>query len=287
MRTHHLGFAAFALVVSFVAPADAAPVAPPAPPDGGAGVFEAVNAAPRPVVDERPVVLADATTVLDQPNTIYDFDYTSPGEVVIQASNVEARNIRGPGARRIGVRDGRSIRDSGFRDFEFTFAHVQNSGGATVTRPYFVDGLDVNPQPHVGNGDIIQVFAYEGDIVDPLIDNVTVYGKRRPTGSPAHNDAIQFTGILGGEVWNPTVRNSTIEGASSAGIQAKHVRGVFTIEGNTLSERFESFHAVIAKPGDDQARVLWRNNRLLDGASAAFTGGWQSDRDSDGSVTIR
>lgn len=242
---------------------------------------------PPPQGDDRPVVFADGDTVLDQPNTIYDFQGGSPGEVVILASNVEARNIRGGGARRIGARDGRSITDSGFRDFEFTFAHVQMANGATVTRPYFVDGTDVNAQPHTGEGDIIQIFAYEGDIIDPLIDNVVVYGKRRPSGSPSHNDGIQFTGILGGEVWNPTVRNSTVEGAASAGIQAKHVHGVFTIEGNRLSERYGSFHAVIAKPGDGDALMLWRDNTLVDGASAALTDGWNEHPDSDGSVEIR
>ncbi|MEM9519800.1 MAG: hypothetical protein AAGA37_10815 [Actinomycetota bacterium] len=229
---------------------------------------------PVPTNDNRPVVVADASTVLDQPNTIYDFQFTSPGDVDILASNVEARNIRGPGTRRIGDRSGQSIADSGFRNFEFTFAHVRMDDGATITRPYFIDGVDVNPQPHVADGDIIQFFAYNGDIIDPLVDNVTVYGKQRPAGSVAHNDGIQFTGIGGGEVWNPTIRNSRIEGASSAAIQAKHVHGVFTIEGNVLSERFGSFHAVIAKPGDGSSSVLWRDNTMVEGSSAAMTGGW-------------
>ena len=244
---------------------------------------------PPPSGDDRPIVYADSSTVLDQPNTIYDFQFSSPGDVQILASNVEARNIRGPGARRIGDLGGLSITDSGFRNFEFTFAHVRMSDGATMTRPYFIDGVDVNSQPNVSDGDILQVFAYEGDIIDPLIDNVTIYGKQRPEGSDAHNDGIQFTGIGGGEVWNPTVRNSHIEGASSAGIQAKHVHGVFTIEGNTLSERFGSYHAVIAKPGDSSSVVLWRNNTMIDGASAAMTGGWGVHPDSVvvGEVTIQ
>jgi len=229
----------------------------------------------------RVVVLADSGTVLDQANTIYDFQFGSPAEVVILASNVEARNIRGVGARRIGARNGVSITDSGFRNFEFTFAHVQMSGGATITRPYFIDGLDVNAQPNIGDGDLIQIFAYEGNIIEPLIDNVTVYGKQRPAGSAAHNDGVQYTGLSGGQVWNPTIRNSTILGASSAAVQAKHVHGVFTIENSTLSERFESFHAVIAKPGDSSSSVLWRNNTLLDGASAAFTDGWSVHSSSD------
>jgi hypothetical protein len=239
--------------------------------------------------DGRRVVMADASTVLDQPNTIYDFGYGKPGEVVILASNVEARNIRGGGARRIGARNGQSITDSGFRDFEFTFAHVQMSDGATVTRPYFIDGTDVNAQPNVGDGDIIQFFAYGGDIIDPLVDNVTVHGKQRPSGSDAHNDGIQYTGMNGGEVVNPTIRNSTILGASSAAVQAKHVVGTFTIENSTLSERYGSYHAVIAKPGNSSSSFLWRNNTLLDGASVAATGGWSLAGGSNGTggdVTI-
>ncbi|MEQ8841218.1 MAG: hypothetical protein RIB98_09570 [Acidimicrobiales bacterium] len=239
--------------------------------------------------DGRPIVMADADTVLNQPNTIYDFNFTSPGEVVIEASNVEARNIRGSGARRIGLRNGKSITDSGFRNFEFTFAHVQMSGGATVTRPYFIDGVDVNRQPNVGDGDIMQFFAYEGDIIAPLVDNVIVHGKQRPSGSDAHNDGIQYTGMSGGEVVDPTIRNSTVYGASSAGVQAKHVVGLFTFENNTLSEEFESYHAVIAKPGNSSSSILWRNNTLLDGASVAATGGWSVAAGSTGvggNVTI-
>lgn len=239
--------------------------------------------------DGRRIVMADASTVLDQPNTIYDFNNGKPGEVVILASNVEARNIRGGGARRIGARNGQSITDSGFRNFEFTFAHVQMSDGATVTRPYFINGTDVNAQPNVGDGDIIQFFAYGGDIIDPLVDNVTVHGKQRPSGSDAHNDGIQYTGMNGGEVVNPTIRNSTILGASSAAVQAKHVVGTFTIENTTLSERFESYHAVIAKPGNSSSSLLWRNNTLLDGASVAATGGWTIAGGSNGTggdVTI-
>ncbi|MEZ5245311.1 MAG: hypothetical protein R2707_09460 [Acidimicrobiales bacterium] len=239
--------------------------------------------------DGRPIVMANADTVLNQPNTIYDFNFSSPGEVVIMASNVEARNIRGGGARRIGVRNGQSITDSGFRNFEFTFAHVQMSGGATVTRPYFIDGTDVNSQPNIGDGDIMQFFAYEGNIIDPLVDNVTIHGKQRPSGSTAHNDAIQYTGMSGGQVVNPTIRNSTIYGASSAAVQAKHVVGLFTIENTTLSEEFESYHAVIAKPGNASSSMLWRNNTLLDGASVAATDGWTVAAGSNGvggNVTI-
>ena len=233
--------------------------------------------------------MANANTVLNQANTIYDFNFSSPGEVVIEASNVEARNIRGSGARRIGLRNGQSFTDSGFRNFEFSFAHIQMSDGATVTRPYFIDGVDVNGQPNVGDGDIMQLFAYEGDIIAPLIDNVLIYGKRRPAGSDAHNEGIQFTGMSGGEVVDPTIRNSTVYGASSAGIQAKHVVGLFTFENNTLSEEFESYHAVIAKPGNSSSSILWRNNTLLDGASVAATNGWSVAAGSNGvggNVTI-
>ena len=231
--------------------------------------------------DARPIVYADGDTVLDQPNTIYDFQFGSPGEVVIRASNVEARNIRGPGARRIGVTGGTSITDSGFRNFEFTYAHVQLSDGATVTRPYFIDGWDVNPQPHIGEGDIIQFFAYQGDIIEPLVENVTIYGKRLPPNSDAHNDALQFEGIQGGVVISPTVRNNHIEGASNAAIQIGHTGGTLRIEGNTMSQRWESYYAVNAGDNGPSPVILWRNNTMLNGAQHIFRSGYSLHPDSE------
>ncbi|RME29124.1 MAG: hypothetical protein D6798_00765 [Deltaproteobacteria bacterium] len=218
--------------------------------------------------------------VLDQPGTIYDFAFSRPGDVIIAASGIEARNIRGPGLRRIDASAG-DISDAGFRNAEFTFAHIRMRGGSRVIRPYFVEMTDVNPQPNVGDGDIVQIFAYEGDIVEPLIERVVVRGKQRPAGSSAHNDAIQFTGIAGGRVLDPTIRDSTVLGASSAAVQAKEVYGTFTIEGTTLTERYGSYHAVIAKPGGGSAVMLWRGNTLLDASSVAATGGWRLDPRSD------
>jgi len=237
----------------------------------------------------RPVVSADASTVLDQPDTIYDFGFGSPGNVVILASNVEARNIKGPGKRQIGERNGASITDSGFRNFEFTFANVAMSAGTTFTRPYFINGTDVNPQPNVGDNDLVQIFAYGGDIIDPLLDQMTIYGKQRPPGSVAHNDGLQLTGLNGGRVVNPTVRNSTILGGSNAAIQVGLIYGQLTIEGSTLEERFGGWHAVNATTPTPGVAVLWRNNTLLNGSSAAFLGGWSINPSSNGitdTVTI-
>ena len=233
------------------------------------------------LANERPVIFADESTVLDQPNTIYDFQFQTPGEVVIRASNVEARNIRGPGARRIGVTGGTSITDSGFRNFEFTFAHVQLSKGATVTRPYFIDGWDVNPQPHVADGDIVQFFAYQGDIIEPLIQNVTIYGKKLPEGSDAHNDALQFEGIQGGIIWSPTIRDNRIEGASNAAIQIGSTGGTVTIEGNTMSQRWESYYAVNAGDNCPSPVILWRNNTMLNGAQHIFRSGYSLHPESE------
>jgi len=230
----------------------------------------------------RPVVMADSSTVLDQPDTIYDFGFGSPGDVVILASGVEARNIRGPGLRRIGERNGQDITDSGFRNFEFTFAHIHMSARTTVTRPYFVNGTDVSAQPSVGDGDIMQIFAYGGDIVEPLVENVTAFGKQRQPGSKAHNDTLQFAGIQGGHIVDPTVRNCNLEGASNAAIQVGDVVGTMTIEGCVLSERFESWHAVNATRPEPGAVILWRDNTLKDGSSAAFLNGWTADPASNG-----
>lgn len=248
----------------------------------------AAPAAPPAFEGERPIIVADANTVLDQPNTIYDFNNSSPGDVTIAASNVEARNIRGGGKRHIGVRNGQDIVDSGFRDFQFTFANVQIGGGGHAYRPYFINGTDVNGQPNVGDGDIMQMLAYEGDIHDPLVDNVTIYGKERPAGSDAHNDGLQIEGLSGNKVWNPTVRNSHIEGASNVAILIQNTGGLVTIENNSLSERFGGYFAVNGIASGLNPTILFRNNTLLNGSSATFNGGWTLHSSSNGleSVTV-
>lgn len=238
-----------------------------------------VDSAPQPdlvsPVDDRLVILAWADTALDQSDVIYDFEGRGAVDVTITAvANTTVRNIGGPGSRRVGDRDGVARSNIGFEDCEGTFFHMQHDGGATLVDPFFVRCHDVNPQPNVDDGDVMQCFAYQGDIVRPLFGGCKAFGKQRPQGSGAHNDALQFTGIEGGRVIDPIVRDCLVEGASSAAIQAKHVHGLFTIEGCILSERFGAYHAVIAKPGDPTAQVLWRNNVLKDGASAALTGGW-------------
>lgn len=229
-----------------------------------------------PSGDTRPVVKATDTTIINQPSTIYDFEGRTAGEVEILASNVEVRNLKGGGARRIGDRSKNvTITDSGFRNFEFTFINLRSDGG-DIVRPYFINGKDVNSQPNTGDGDIIQLWSTAGeDIIEPLLDNITAYGKQRPSGSKAHNDTVQYTAIGGGKVVSPTIRNSTLEGASSASVQIKHVSGTFTFENNTLSERYGSFHAVI---GSDDAglkpKLNWKNNTMKNDASAVFQYGW-------------
>ena len=244
-----------------------------------------------PTDDSRPVIKAFDNTRINQANTIYDFEGRNAADVSIEASNVEVRNLRGPGARRIGARNGKTISDSGFRDFDLTFANILMSDGADIIRPYFINGTDVNTQPNIGDGDIMQFFAYQGgDIVEPLVEGVVLYGKQRPSGSIAHNDTIQYTAISGGRVLDPIIRNSTLLGASSAAVQIKHVHGTITIENSTLSERFESFHAVIASEPRTNSTIRWINNTLLNGSSASFTNGWLRHPDSTGNldgVTIR
>lgn len=228
---------------------------------------------PDPVtpVDDRPVISAWADTALDQSDVIYDFEGRSAADTKITAlANTTVRNIVGAGSRRIGDRDGDVRSSIGFEDCEGTFFHMQHSGGAVLVDPFFVRCVDVNPQPHVGDGDIFQCFAYQGDIVRPVFDSCGGYGKERPSGSGAHNDTLQFTGIAAGRVVDPTVRNCSFDGASSACIQVARVFGVMTIEDCTLSERFGSHHAVIATKPEAGAEIRWRNNILLDGASAVF-----------------
>lgn len=242
----------------------------------GAGGLQLSGPDTRTVVN---VSNQSGTFYADQNNTIYDFGGNNAPTIFITAtSNTEVRNVVGAGLRHIGDRDGLVRTNIGFRDCEGTFFNVRHDGD-DVFDPFFIGCVDVNPQPHVADGDIMQVFAYNADIHRPLVEGCVIYGKERPSGSTAHNDGLQFTGI-GGVVYDPTVRGNTILGASSAGIQAKIVFGLFTIENNTLSERFESFHAVIAKPGvAGQATMLWRNNTMIDGASAAITDGWLTHPD--------
>ncbi len=231
-----------------------------------------------PAPDGRAVVDASAMidrVVLDQPNTIYDFGFVPAfRDITIAADGVEARNIRGPGPRQIGVQDGVTRSNLGFRDVEGTSASFQHRNGADLIEPFLIGFVDVNDQPHDADGDIIQVFAFEGGrIVRPLVEDCVAFGKRRPKGSSAHNDTLQITGIAGGSVVDPTIRGCRLEGASSAALQLAMIEGTLTIEDCVLSERFGSFHAVIAKKVSS-ARVLWRNNTMVDGASAVFKTGW-------------
>jgi hypothetical protein len=216
--------------------------------------------------------------VLNRPNTVYDFGNVSAGrDITIAASNVEARNIRGGGARRVGLRDGRNYSDSGFRNFEFTYFTTQNGGGGDIVRPYFVNGTDVNPDNTVGVGSPVHIYAYEGDIYDPVIDNVTVRGWIADPNAPdPHNDAIHFTGIGGGRVFNPTIRNSTVYSGSALGVLARHTYGTLTLEGSSFLARYGAYYAVMGDARDvsSTVQVLWRNNNLLSGSSAVFVSGY-------------
>lgn len=220
------------------------------------------------------------TLILNKPNTVYDFGNVSAGrDITIAASNVEARNIRGTGARRVGQRDGRDYADSGFRDFEFTYLQTQNGGGGRLIRPYFVDGTDVNPPDYEGEGSPVHIYAYEGDVISPLIDGVTAAGWRLPEGSSAHNDGIHITGIGGGGVYDPVIRNSTVASGAAIGLLMRNVYGLVTIEGSTFSARFGALHAVLGDGEDTEALVgiLWRDNTLVGGATASFLAGYELD----------
>jgi hypothetical protein len=250
-----------------------------------------------PSGDSRAVVDASGwtgTVVLDQANTIYDFGNVSAGrDITIAASNVEARNIRGTGARRIGLRDGRDYVDSGFRDFEFTYIQTQNGGGGKLIRPYFVRGTDVNPTDKVADtGSPVHIYAYAGDVIDPLLDGIEVRGWAKDPNSTvaAHNDAIQFTGINGGRVYNPTLRNVNVKSGAAHGVLMRHVWGTVTVENSIFQRRFGAFFAFFGNAEDvsDTVVVVWRNNTLPDDApgsnAAAFRNGWSVDPSSDMSL---
>lgn len=247
---------------------------PPVPPD------------PQPDPDDRPVIRVGGNlgkVVYRTPNQIIDFGGFNSPDVTILADNVEVRHLYGGGARRIGG-DGVDVHDSGFYDFHFTFAHFRTKRGSKTVDCYFKLGYDVNALPHVGDGDIIQCFGYDGgEIIRPLLEDITAYGKQKPSGSKAHNDTCQFSEIAGGVVRSPTIRRCRFEGASSAAIQIKGVADSFTIEDCVLSERFGSYHAVIAKATVNDVVLLWRNNDLQ-GGSAAFDdegGRWVLHPDSE------
>jgi hypothetical protein len=236
-----------------------------------------------PVPDDRPVVDASdmvGEVILDTPDTVYDFGGVDAArDITIGASNVEARNIRGTGARRIGQRDGRDYVDSGFRDFEFTYLQTQNGGGGRIIRPYFVDGTDVNPDGYSGEGSPAHIYAYEGDVVAPLIDGVIVRGWDLPDGSEAHNDGIHITGIDGGRVFDPVIRNSNVLSGAAIGLLMRNVYGVVTIEGSSFEARYGALHAVLGDGEDTEALVgiLWRDNTLVGGATASFVAGYELD----------
>ena len=252
--------------------------------DGSVDTDETDSAsAPDRTGDDRPVVDAselEGLVVLDQPDTIYDFgDVVAERDITIAASNTEARNIRGSGARRIGQRDGNDYVDSGFRDFEFTYMQTQNGGGGKLIRPYFIDGTDINEDDRVAEGSPVHIYAYEGDIIEPLLEGITVRGWLVPEGSEAHNDAIHLTGITGGRVYDPTIRDSSVTSGAAIGLLTRHTYGLVTIEGSTFEGRYGSFHAVLGNSEDveEMVTILWRDNTLVGSSTASFINGYLLD----------
>jgi hypothetical protein len=242
--------------------------------------------------DGRTVIDASGwrgTLILDQPNTIYDFgNVAAARDITVAANNTEARNIRGTGARRIGLRDGRNYTDAGFRNFEFTYAQTQNGGGGKLIRPYFVNGTDANPAGTVGVGSPIHIYAYEGDVVDPLLQNITVRGWiADPSNPDPHNDSVHFTGISGGRVYNPTIRQMTSFSGAAHGVLMRHVWGRVTVEDSTFHRRYGAYFGFFGNGEDVSATVelLWRRNSLPDNApgsaAAAFLDGWSVHPSSD------
>ena len=232
------------------------------------------------------------TVVLDQANTIYDFGNVSAGrDITIAASNVEARNIRGSGARRVGQRDGRDYVDSGFRNFEFTYVATENGSGGKIVRPYFIGGTDVNPDGRIGVGSPVHIYAYGGDVVDPLLQDFVARGWKLDNSNPdPHNDAIHFTGINGGKVHNPTLRNVDVMTGAAHGVLMRHVWGTVTVEDSTFQRRYGAYFAFFGNAEDVSAtvEVIWRNNTLPDDApgssAAAFRNGWTVNSSSDMSL---
>jgi len=235
-----------------------------------------------PSVAGRQVIDASGftgTVVLDEPNTVYDFKNVSANrDITIAASNVEARNIRGTGARRVGQRDGDDYVDSGFRNFEFTYIATENGDGGKIIRPYFVGGNDKNPVDRVGSGSPVHIYAYEGDVISPTLDDMVVRGwKADPNASDPHNDGVHFTGISGGRVFDPTIRNSDMLSGSAFAVLARHTYGRFTIEGSSFESRFGAFFAVMGDARDVSPTVelLWRSNELPNSSDAVFRSGYR------------
>jgi S-layer homology domain len=248
---------------------------PVAPVCSETGTSNLPSTAGRQVVDASGFT---GTVVLDEPDTVYDFKNVAAGrDITIAADRVEARNIRGTGARRIGRRDGNDYVDSGFRNFEFTYISTENGDGGDIIRPYFVNGVDMNPDNNVGSGSPAHIYAYEGDIIEPLLDGMLIRGWiADPNASDPHNDGVQITGISGGRVFDPTIRNSTIYSGSAFAVLARHTYGRFTIEGSTFFRRYTAFFAVMGDARDVSpvVEILWRNNDL-NGSDAIFRSGYE------------
>lgn len=220
---------------------------------------------PPPATGDRQVILAGPGVKLNEPNTIYDFEgRDAGGDLEIQASYVEVRNVTGMGIRRIGTRENTDeMFGSGFYRCEGSFFHVRQNGH-DLHDPFFIWCTDVNPQPNTGDGDIMQILAYKNDIYRPLVSSFKAYGKQRPAGSSAHNDTIQIEGIVGGTVFDPTVEDCELEGASNVALLIQNFRGVATVRQNRLTKRFggHNFGLTVISGG----QLLLDGNDFVDGS---------------------
>ena len=181
--------------------------------------------------------------------------------------------------------------DSGFRNFEFTYVQTQNGGGGELLRPYWIGGTDVNPVGRqVDTGSPVHIYAYHGDVIEPLIQDFVVRGWNKTGATSAHNDAIQFTGLGGGKVWNPTLRNVDVTSGAAHGVLMRHVWGVVTVEDSTFQRAYGAYFAFFGNAEDvsQTNTVLWRRNTLPDDQpgshAAAFRNGWDVHGSSDMSL---
>lgn len=221
---------------------------PPPPPDPGNR--EIINASG----DEY-----TGTVVLPRSNVIYDFGDRSAGrDITITGDNTEARNIKGSGARRVNAND------SGFYDFEFSYAQVITNG-VDRTRPYFMSGLDVGPD--LGDSTPIHCYAYRANIYDPHFESLTITGAQLPPGSLGHNDAIHISNAGGGpyHVYRPTLINCSIKSGAAHGLLTRYVKEQITVIGCDF-ERIGTAHwAAFINNGDvaEDLTLLWQNNEQI------------------------
>lgn len=252
-----------------------------------------------PYVNDRPVIdMKDQTGSINltTADRIYDFGgaaYSAARDIRIHANNVEARNIRGTGSRRVG----RGTTDSGFRDAQYTYCQIDSAfGSGDTTRPYWVDCfmLDYPGTRFTYSWSPVQLYAYHGNIIEPLFRNFTVYGYDvDPSGVDPHCDSMHLTSASGSNfgVVSPTFDNVDSYSGGSLGVLYRHTSGTVTVKNSTFRRRFGAGNAFQLNADDVPTTVtlLWQNNTLpQDNPPSAYSavafGGVAMHPDSDATI---